>query len=126
MNSDAPSIIGTQMSTVNNSVRVLSGIDSLYYSEIGFRAIRGDGTIKEWKTSVVFTSVEALGKTETAESLGCKYISGFIVNGLEEATTGDTFTVTPLVYVGDQAIEGEAVTFTVAVENGEVTVTSNK
>lgn len=124
--SDVPTVVGTQMSTINNSVRVLSGIHSLYYSEIGFRAVRGDGTIKEWKTSLVYTAVNALGNTETAESLGCKYLSAFIVNGLEEATNGDTFTVTPLVYIGDQAIEGEAVTFTIAVEGGAITVSSNK
>ena len=123
--SDEPDIIGSQMSTVDNSARIVAGIDSLYYSAIGFRTVYGNGITKEWKNSVVFTSVKALDKIETAESLGVSYLSCFAVNGLDKAKNGDTFTVIPLAYIGDKVIEGEAVVFTVNVNENSISVIAN-
>lgn len=119
---DTPRLVGTQMSTTDDAVRVLSGIDTLYYSGIGFIATRGDGTTNTWRTSTVFTSVNAYGEPVTAETLGCHYLSCFVIDGLTTAANGDTFTVTPVAYVGEQELRGAAVTYTITVNGTTVSV----
>ena len=125
ISSDKSDIIGSQMSGIHNSARIVASVDSLYYSAVGFRTVYGNGTTKEWKTSVVYTSITALDKTVTAESLGVSYLSCFAINGLDKAKNGDTFTVIPLVYIGDKVIEGEAVNFTVNLDESSMSFTAN-
>ena len=123
ISADAPRLVGTQTNVVGNAIRVLSGIDTLYYSKVGFMVERPDKETLSWANNTVLTSVNALGDTVTAESLGSAYLSAFILEGLDEAVTGDSVRIIPTAYVGDQIVKGEPVTLVFTVENGVASAT---
>ncbi len=119
---DKPIIVGTQTSVIGKDLRVLSGIETLYYSEIGFIVEREGKPSLNWKNDYIFTSVKALGETVTAQELGAEYLSAFILTGLDDAETGDSIHITPVAYVGSTAVKGETVSLIFTVENGSVSV----
>ena len=116
-------IIGTQTAISESAVRVVAGVDSLYYTQIGFVAKYGDKETVT-KTNTVFSSIEADGNTVTAEELGSRFLSTLAINSLDEdeGIDGKTFTVTPVVNIGEIEIMGETVTYRISVASGELVV----
>ncbi len=117
---DAPRLVGTQVNIVGDSIRVISGIDTLYYSKIGFVLESEGKKTLSWSNNYILKSVNALGETVTAEELGCQYLSCFILSDLDSAKTGDSVRITPTVYVGNQMIKGEPITLIFTVIDGIV------
>lgn len=79
---------GFQVGSANDtSIRILAGLDTLYYDSVGFEVtLHSDDTsggpvIEE--TSVVFSSILADGKTVTAAELGYRYLTAIIVEDID-------------------------------------------
>ena len=119
--SDTAEIIGVQKATDDSdSIRILAGVDMLYYHKLGFTVEllddNGDviGTQSVYSYNSVFTSVVAGGSEVTASSLGYEYITCLIIDGIDES---GTIRVTPHVTVdGDNA--GTAVVYEITVGDG--------
>lgn len=87
------------------NICLASVINDLNYSSIGFAITvsRDDGTAAGATASgtTVYTSVLALGETVSAESLGGKYIAALVLEGIDYADYGHTFTVSAFVTLMD-------------------------
>ncbi len=96
------SIQKTDVDTATNTfaVRILSGLDSLNWDEVGFRVTvtKPDGTSvsKIYTTDTVFKSVQAAGATIEASKFGSgfEYLYGLVIENIP-ANKGETFVVTP-------------------------------
>lgn len=79
---------GFQVGVTNDtSIRILAGLDTLYYDSVGFViTLHSDdtagGPVVE-ETNVVFSSILADGKTVTAAELGYRYITAIIVEDID-------------------------------------------
>ena len=113
--SETPTIIGTQTKYIDLSVRIVSGIDMLYYSGIGYIAENGDNEPVVTNSRYVYSSIEADDKPVSATDIGYNYLSTLVIDELDKdgEINGKTFTVTPVAYVDDIEIKGEAVTYRV-------------
>ena len=120
---DKPTLVGTQTSVVSDSIRVLSGIDTLYYSKVGFMVEREGKQTLSWSDNYILTSVNALNETVSAEQLGTSYLSAFVLSELNTAKTGDSIRIIPTAYVGANVVKGDPVTLVFTVENGKVSAT---
>ena len=99
-----PELVGVQETKAADgkySIRLVAVIDSLQYSEVGFRITLQDSATGEVKKScrTVFETMLACGEngemtSYTAEELGGKYIYALIVDGLSDTETY-VFHVTP-------------------------------
>jgi hypothetical protein len=118
LESELPRVIGTQTHAYADAVRIVGGIDMLYYSKMGYIVERGESSIEKLSTKV-YTTIQAGGETVTAEDLECEYITMLALTGVD---SGATFTVTPVAYVDDVKLEGESVTYVVTVSGGAVSV----
>jgi hypothetical protein len=118
MASELPRVIGTQTHAYENAVRIVGGIDMLYYSKMGYIVERGESSIEKLSAKV-YTTIQASGETARAEELECEYITMLALTGVD---SGATFTVTPVAYVDDMKLEGESVTYVVTVSGGAVSV----
>ena len=119
-----PELVGFQYSLVDDSsVRFLAGIDSLYYTSIGFRVERdGEALVQESSSPYVFNSVKIGSEEVTVE--GCNYLTALIINGID---SDGVITVTPYVTVGEGVViygAPQTYTITVTVESG-LTITLN-
>ena len=79
---------GFQVGSANDtSIRILAGLDTLYYDSVGFEiTLHSDDTSGEpviEETSVVFSSILADGKAVTAAELGYRYITAIIVEDID-------------------------------------------
>ncbi len=115
LKADTAEIIGVQKAISSNAVRILAGIDSLYYNKIGFTVElldeNGDAvqTQSVYSYNSVFTSINVDGVEETAEALGYKYIACLVIYDID---SNGTIRVTPHVTLdGDNA--GASVTYRV-------------
>lgn len=122
MTVDAPFLVGTQTNVVSNAIRVISGIDTRYYSKVGFILQREGKQTLSWSNDYIFESVSVLDGSATAKELGCQYLSCFVLTDLETAVSGDSVRIIPTAYVGNQIIKGDPVTLVFTVENGTVSV----
>ena len=117
MESIGSELIGYQKNETNDtSIRFLSGVDTLYYTAIGF-AVERDGVKlnKESDSPYVFTAVNAGGNTAYASDYGYNYMTALIVDGI---TSGGVLKVTPYVKVGDNVIEGEPSYYKITTNGG--------
>ena len=120
---EVPELIGFQYSLVDNtSVRFLAGIDSLYYTEIGFKVAREDYETQEAPSSYVFTSVNVGGdEPVSATDLGYEYMAALII---EDITSDGVITVTPYVKMDmdEEGIVGTSATYTITVTDDVVSI----
>lgn len=117
---DTAEIIGVQKAISSDAVRILAGIDSLYYHKLGFTVEylneNGDAvqTQSVYSYNSVFTSINVGGVEETAESLGYNYIACLVISGIN---SNGTIRVTPHVTLdGDNA--GASVTYRIQHDGG--------
>ena len=101
---EAPGLIGYQKNLVDEtSVRFLAGIDSLYYTSIGFRVVRdGKALAQESSSPYVFTSIN-IGDNDSVDvtDYDCNYMTALILEGINSS---GVITVIPYVTVGENVI----------------------
>ena len=120
LQSDTAEIIGVQKAISSDAIRILAGIDSLYYHKLGFTVelLDENGDVAKvqsvYSYNSVFTSIHVGGVEETAESLGYNYIACLVINDID---SDGTIRVTPHVTVdGDNA--GVSVTYQISLNGG--------
>ena len=83
---DTSELIGFQENGITNGIRLIAGVDTLYYSKVGFELETFvDGVscgIKDLNDNAVFSSIIANDKDLTAESQGYKYLSVAMITDL--------------------------------------------
>lgn len=92
---DNATIIGFQKNDENSDIRLVAGVNSLYYTSVGFE-IEGfedgvSGGVKDVVGYKVFESIISGGETITAADLGYKYIAAFSVSQLPDAVADDSY-----------------------------------
>ena len=83
----AAEFAGFQVSADTKSIRILAGINSLYYDRLGFTVeLYSNGVLQGTRTeytSVVFSSLLAEGNTVTAEELGFNYLTALKIENID-------------------------------------------
>ena len=90
---DGIRLFGIQQHNSANDIRVIAGVTSLNYSNVGFtfELLSDDGT--SWRrvdsriTNTVYTKIVADGETVTASDLGCRYFVMAIIEGIDSEGT---------------------------------------
>lgn len=94
-NGDTAEVIAYQENTLENGIRIVAGVDSIYYSNVGFEAkIFENGELKkeyDVKDNLVFDSIMADDETITAESKGYKYLATLNVIELPDSIPEDSY-----------------------------------
>lgn len=110
----------------STTIRVLAGVDMLYYGNVGFTVELYSeenlvGTISK-TVNTVFTSIQASGDTVTAESKGYRYITAVEITGICPGDyVGDNlyFVIKPFTQVGDEVSYGESAKITIAYDEAK-------
>lgn len=82
--------IGAQKDTTDRNIRLVAGVDMLYYGKVGFsvKALDNNGTVlgeeKLYTTNSVYSSIEGGGKTLYPENYGYRYFYTATVNGITD------------------------------------------
>lgn len=111
----AAEFAGFQVSADTKSIRILAGINSLYYDSLGFTVeLYSNGVLQGTRTeytSVVFSSFLADGKTVTAEELGHNYMTALKIENIDRSIyTADAnvyFVVKTFSVLGDEIFGGD-------------------
>ena len=94
---DTARVIGLQENSITNGVRIIAGIDSLYYTNIGFEIETFEGGISKGITEIlgntVFDSVVADGKTVKASDHGYRYLAAAVITEISEKISDNSFIV---------------------------------
>jgi len=129
---DTAEIIGFQPNDLNNSIRLISGLDSLYYGSVGYevRAYKTDGTAYSTESTVkssstVYSSVKADEITLPASKYGYTYFSALSIEGDFLGYKDSYITVTPFTKVGNNTYRGESVRLNI-LDNGKYEFAENK
>ncbi len=92
---DTAEIIGVQQNDISREIRVVAGVDSLCYSNIGFEVeVFEDGVsggMRALRTNTVHTELSAEDKDITAERYGYNYFAAFKITDLPAQMSEDTF-----------------------------------
>ena len=121
---DTAEIIGFQPNDTDNSIRLLSGLDSLYYGVAGYEiraykangeAYRGLATTKV--SDVLYSSIVADGIKIPATKYGYNYFSALKISGNFLGYSGSYIIITPFTKNGDSTCYGEPVKINI-LDNG--------
>ena len=111
---DTAEIIGFQPHDVNNNIRLVSGVDSLYYGEVGYevKAYKADGTAYADGTTVkkvntVYSSIKSDGLTIPATKYGFSYFSALTIEGDFLGYEESYIIVKPFTKIGDSTYYGK-------------------
>ena len=92
---DNAEIIGFQTNSITDGIRVIAGVDTLYYSKVGFEMETFvDGVskgVKDISDTLVYSSIIAVDKPLTAESQGYNYLAAGIITNIPGEITEDTY-----------------------------------
>ena len=128
---DTAEIIGFQPNDFDNSIRLISGLDSLYYGSVGYevRAYKADGTAYSTKSTVkssstVYSSVKADGVTLPATKYGYTYLSALSIDGDFLGYKDSYIIVKPFTKIGDKTYYGESVRLNI-LDNGKYEFAEN-
>jgi sialate O-acetylesterase len=86
---DGAKLIGVQKSKNGNDVRILAGISSLNYSNVGFtfELLAEDGSgwrqVDDRNVNVAYTSITAAGETVNAVDEGCRYFIMAVIKDID-------------------------------------------
>ena len=118
-------LVGVQQSKNSNSIRVIAGVDSLRYSNVGFTfellADDGSGWVKvdDQMTNMVYTQITADGETVTAEDEGCRY---FIMAIISDITTDGILCIRPYTTKDYVRNYGEEAVYMLKVDDGSLSM----
>ena len=113
---DTAEMVGFQSHEVVNSIRLLSGIDSLYYGKVGYEvqaykpngeAYKDMSVIKA--STFVYSSVVAGGKNIYATDYGYRYFAALEIAGDFLGYKDSYIVVKPFTQIGDKTYYGESV-----------------
>ena len=94
---DTAEVIGYQESTLENGIRIVAGLDTLYYNRVGFEVERLENGVsvgsKEIKSNVVYSSISAGENEISAEEEGYKYLATLSIEDLPEDIPENTLLV---------------------------------
>ena len=119
--------VGFQVKTGDSkTIRVLAGVDMLYYGTVGFEVeLYSEDTFVGMiskNINTVFTSIQASGDTVTAESKGYRYITAVEITGICPGDyVGDNlyFVIKPFTQVGTEVSYGESAKITIAYDEAK-------
>ena len=112
---DAPAeFAGFQVGTDDTRLRILAGIDMLYYDSIGFEiSLYSNGSLQGTVTenvTAVFSAILADNDKVTAEELGFNYLAAVEITGIDRTdypSDADVyFVVKTFSKIGDETLEG--------------------
>ena len=93
--SDTAKVLGFQENERTNGIRIIAGLDTLYYSNIGFEIEMFIDGVSQGKKDIsrntVFNNVTANDKELTAESLGYKYLAALVITDVPENITDNSY-----------------------------------
>ena len=118
--------VGLQVHTESDMIRILSGIDALWYNAVGYEVSvydeNGDlvDVTKTIEGQTVYTSVGAAGEMVDAAFYGYKYFAPLVINEIAGASVGSKIVITPYAKVGDISYKGGSVSIYVTEEGFEV------
>ena len=118
LNHTTSEILGFQTNQLDQAVRFVSGVDTIYYNEIGFTLESATNT-KTVGSTIVYSSVIANDKNIYATDYGYNLMSAISIN---EIKSGGVVKVTPFVRVGTNYVYGETAFYKISV-NGGIKVT---
>ncbi len=97
---------GTNGETASTKLRLITGVDSLEYKQVGFDVKVGENQ-KSYETTTVYASVNAEDKTVTAAefSTGSAYLAVAVLENIDKASYNEGIYVKPYVVT----LEGEKV-----------------
>ena len=121
---DTAEVVGFQANDVNNSIRLLSGLDSLYYGAVGYevQAFKANGETYSDASAIkdgdkVYSSVIADGVTLPATKYGYNYFSALKIEGDLLGYKDSYIIVKPFTVVGSEKYYGEEVKLNI-LDNG--------
>ena len=122
--SDTAEVVGFQPNDLDDSIRLLSGLDSLYYGAVGYevQAYKASGEaykdISATKMSdVIYSSVVADEIKLPASKYGYNYFSALKISGNFLGHKDSYVVVKPFTKIGDKTYYGEAVRLNI-LDNG--------
>ena len=93
--SDAAEVIGFQESTINDGIRIIAGVDTLYYEKVGFEVEMYVNDVLQGSTDesdrIVYESIVANSQTVTAEAEGYNYLAALKIVELPESFEDNTY-----------------------------------
>lgn len=94
---DTARLIGLQENSITNGIRLVSGVDSLYYTAIGFEIETYENGVSKGVEEIignkVYDSVTANDKTVTAESEGYAYLAAGVITEISKTLGENSFLV---------------------------------
>jgi hypothetical protein len=121
---DTAEVVGFQPNELDDSIRLVSGIDSLYYGAVGYevQAYMKDGTpYKDMSTSktsdTIYSSVKADGVMINASKYGYNYFSALKIAGDFLGYKDSYIIVKPFTVIGGEKYYGEGVKLNI-LDNG--------
>jgi hypothetical protein len=128
---DTAEIVGFQLNDFDNSIRLLSGVDCLYYGIVGYevQAYKADGSpykdmLTNRSSNTVYSSVIADEETITASKHGYNYFSALKIEGDFLGYKDSYVIVKPFTKIGDKTYYGEAVRLNI-LDNGRYEFAEN-
>ena len=111
----AAEFAGFQVGTDSTKIRILAGVDSLYYDGIGFEvSLYSNGKLQKTISSYankVFTSIIAAGDPVSAEECGFEYLTALVIEGIDRTQYPSDavvyFTLKTFTTIGDEKLYGE-------------------
>lgn len=125
---DSPALFASfQTNEDKTAIRIISGINTLYYDSIGFEiSLYVDDELKGSKTesiSTVFSSILNDSEKVSAEKLGFSYLALAEIHNVNRGDYPDSslvyFKIKPFSTIGGEKLYGIEKTITVTNENGE-------
>lgn len=115
-------IIGGQTHATEYKVRLISGVDSYYYNEVGFEIESAKGTASnKFGSKTVYSSALGADKEFNASDEGYENLALLAVN-FENHKEGDVLKVTPYLRVGEYYVYGDKVYCQVTIENNQISM----
>ena len=111
-------ILGFQTHYIDRAVRFISGVDTIYYNEIGFK-LETASTTRKVGSSVVYSSILGDDKDIYAHEYGYNLMSAISITDVKD---GGIIKVTPFLRVGKNYIYGEEVYYKIMVDS-KITIT---
>ena len=116
VSTDTAEPIGIQTNENNNDIRLVSGLDTLYYGAVGYeaRAYKADGTVYtddaiNRTSNTVYTEVIAGGERVPASKYGYDYFSTLVISGDFTNYKDSYILVKPYTRVGNSIYYGKEV-----------------
>ena len=111
-------IIGFQTNYIDRAVRFVSGVDVVYYNEVGFK-LETDTNTKTLGSTVVYSSIIGDDKNIYASQYGYNLMSAISITDIK---TDGIVKITPFLRVGTNYIFGETVYYEISVNDKALTV----